>query len=141
MAVGLGKAIRDLLLQDEPFCAYLSTYMGEKAIFTADRVPPDANMPFLMLGPPVTDEPDRIMDGESGRRTVTKDLKLYFPGNADEGPLEEAAERLRNILADRSLTVPGFSRARIAIVNGPIGLSADTDADGRLVSIRVHLTR
>jgi hypothetical protein len=142
MAAGIPDALGDAIAADATLTGWLATYRGAPAIFSADLAPPDATMPYCLIGPTVTDPGGPLLDGtESGSRDVVRDIRLFGPATGSVAAIDAAAERLRSVLSGRLLSVPGYQRARVSIVAGPLGVSADDDAYGRLVSLRVHLTR
>lgn len=142
MAADVPKALRAVILAIPEVAAWLTAYRDGPGLFTADIAPPDARMPYCIIGPPVTDaETDRLLDGSEGPRDVVRDVRLYCAATGSTEDIDTMAELLRVNLASRQLEVGGFRSARTRVVNGPIGVSADDDAYGRLVSVRVHLTR
>ena len=141
MAASIPAALREIILANAELVAWLASYLGSPGIFTADLAPPDARMPFCAIGPAVTDAGETLLDGSEGPRDVVRDVKLYCEAKGETDEIDRMAEILRGVLHSRVLAVDGFRSARTRIVNGPIGVSADTDSYGRLVSVRVHLTR
>jgi hypothetical protein len=135
------KAIRDLLLADEQLVAYLAEYDGSPAIFATDYVPGEAQRPYCVIEPEVTVDRDRLLDGTPYSQDVTHDIKLFAEATGATTGIEAAARRIADLLEGARPTVERWRKARINVVQGPIGLSADTDSYGRLVSVRVHLTR
>lgn len=135
------KAIRDLLLADETLAAYLAEYGDEPAIFATDRVPADAPQPYCVLEPEVTVDRERLLDGTVYSQDVTHDIKLFAEATGTTEGIEAAARRIADLLEGARPAVQGWRKARINVLQGPIGLSADTDSYGRLLTVRVHLTR
>jgi hypothetical protein len=141
MAAGIPDALGDAIAADPEFADWLARYRDEPAIFSADLAPPDATMPYLAIGLAITDVGSPLLSGREGPRDVVRDLKLWAPATGSVAQIDAKAERLREILAGRVIQVAGYQGARVSVVNGPVGLSADDDAYGRLVTVRVHLTR
>lgn len=135
------KAIRDLLLADEQLADYLGLYGDEPAIFAADRVPGDAPQPYCDIGPELTVDRGRLLDGTVYSQDVSHDIRLFAEAEGTTEGIEAAARRIAAILEGARPAVEGWRKARISVVQGPIGLSADTDSYGRLLTVRVHLTR
>lgn len=141
MATSIPEALREIILANATLAAWLAPYGGGPAIFTADLAPADAAMPYCLIGPSVTDTADFLLDGSEGPRDVVRDVRIFCAAAGAAAEIDAMGEALRGALHSRRLAVDGFRSAQTRIVNGPIGVSADTDSYGRLVSVRVHLTR
>lgn len=141
MSSAITRALYDRLRGDATLAAFLGTYAGTPAVFTSRPIPGDAPLPYVEIRPPVTVQRNGTWAKAEASRDEQIDLLLFAASTGDEDPVENAAERMGALLDCTVLPVDGWARASVRVVNGPIDLPADTDAYGRLVSIRVHLTR
>lgn len=141
MSSAISKALYDRLTGDTTLAAFLAQYAGAPAVFTARPVPSDAAMPYLIISPPVTVGRTGTWASSEASRDEDVDLALFAARTGDDDPITDAAERVAALLGAVVIPVEGWARASVRVVNGPLDLPADTDSDGRLVSIRVHLTR
>jgi hypothetical protein len=127
----LTVAVHDRLASDAELVGLLASYKGGPAVFTDDRVPRDASMPYVVSSGNVADEAWDTKTS-TGRR-VTRDLGVYAP-QRQTATVERAAERCRVLFHRHRLTVAGFGTVT-ARVSGPIRMSAD-EYDGRVLTLR-----
>lgn len=140
-SVDIGKAIHALVAADATVAAYLATYKGQPAVFTRRPVPPDAELPYLVVETAAAVERTNTLDGKLPVMDVERQLSLFGPATGDPDAIDAAAERLAWLLHQRLLAVPGWTRARCTVVAGPGDLSADDESYGRVLTVRTHLTR
>jgi hypothetical protein len=131
----LTSAVWQRLATDTALTGLLSEYEGAPAVFTDDRVPADAALPYVVSSGNVADEPWDTKTG-LGRR-VTRDVGVYAD-HRQTRTVEQAAERIRQLFHRHVLQVDGWSTVT-ARVSGPIRLSSD-DYDARVLTLRFMLT-
>lgn len=128
------SAVYQRLTGDPTLTGLLATYAGLPAVFTDDRVPTDAVLPYVVSSGNVADEP---WDTKTslGRR-VTRDVGVYV-GHRQTRTVEQAAEQVRRLFHRHRLVVDGWG-VITARVSGPIRLSAD-EYDARVLTLRFML--
>ena len=109
---------------------------GTPAIFTDDRVPASAALPYIVTSGEVANEPWDTKTSEG--RWPFRDVYVYCPHNSTS-LVEQIAERVRALFHRHDLTVEGY-RTVVANAHGPIRLSSD-DYDARIISVRLRLKR
>lgn len=130
----LTVAVYQRLVTDGTLTGLLATYEDGPAVFTDDRVPPDAVMPYVVSAGNVAEE---IFETKTavGRRP-TRDIGVYVP-HRETATVEQAAWRIRELFHRHRLDVSGF-RTVTAAVSGPIRISAE-DYDARVLTVRFRL--
>lgn len=126
----LTAAIFQRLSNDSELAGLLAD--GAGSVYTDDRVPPDAALPYVVSAGNVADEPWDTKTSQ-GRRP-TRDVGVYFPHRSTK-TLEQAAERVRALLHRHPLAIDGH-RTVTARVSGPIRISSD-DYDARVLTLRL----
>ena len=135
----LTAAFYQRLVNDSVLADLLTEYpagLGVPAVFTDDRVPQDAQLPYIVTSGETANEPSDTKNSE-GRRPF-RDVYCYAPHQSTK-LVEDIAERVRELFHRHKLPVAGYTTV-IANAHGPVRLSAD-DYDARLVSVRLRLER
>lgn len=130
----LTAAIYQRLTSDAALAGLLADYPSGSnvpAVFTDDRVPGDAVMPYVVTSGEVANEP---WDTKLSRgRQPYRDIYVYGPHRSTK-IVEDAAERIVELFHRHRLIIEGWTVVR-ANCHGPVRLSAD-DYDARIVSVR-----
>lgn len=135
----LTAAFYQRLVGDDELADLITEYpdgTGVPAVFTDDRVPQDAVLPYVVTAGETANEPADTKNSE-GRRPF-RDIYCYAPHQSTK-LVEDIAERVRELFHRHMLEVDGYDTV-IANAHGPVRLSAD-DYDARLVSVRLRLER
>jgi len=132
------KAFYNRLANDATLSSLITSYNSAPAIFTGRLVPDDAELPYIVISAPVTDEP---FDTKTTRgRDQIRDVLCY---GAEEGSLlklEQIAERVRILFHRHKLSIDNYETV-IASASGAIsvpleGASGERIA-GLVVSVRI----
>jgi hypothetical protein len=139
-------ALYNTLVGDSNLTARLSTYNGSPAIFSNQKVPSDASVPYVVISPPVADVNFDTLK-ELGR-DVIHDVWVVFAETGSVSDLDDAAERVRTLLHKTPLTVSGHQHVQTyasgptpaPIEGGRSGFQIDeVDEVGRRITVRVLL--
>jgi uncharacterized protein YabE (DUF348 family) len=129
------SAVYDVLVDDAPLTALLSTYGGEPAVFTTEPAPGDATMPYIVTAGDVAQVP---ADTKTTRgRQVTRDVRCYTAAGGSAATVESIAERVRTLLHRQEIEIDGYGVV-VAECSGPIAAD-EQDAYGRIVTVRMTI--
>lgn len=134
----LDQAFYDRLSGDGTLVALLSTYRTLPAVFTADPVPEDADLPYVVTAGTVGDLGGAFDTKNAGGREILKDVRCYAEDTGSASLVESIKERVRVLFHRHALAVTGFTTA-IAEVVGITPVDED-GVYGRVVSVRLSLT-
>jgi hypothetical protein len=133
--VDLTAALYSRLAEDATLTSLLASYGGGPAIFSADPVPGDAELPYIVSAGEVTQTP---ADTKTTRgRQVWRDVRCYTTANGSAGAVEEIAERVRALLHRHLLEVEDHETL-IAEVSGPLAADEE-DAYGRVLTVKLTM--
>lgn len=142
--IDLQPAIRQFILSDTTFTAFLSTYLDTKAVFTRRPVPQDAQYPLAIISPLIADlQNDFVSCG--GRRVITHDISIYSTNDDSLSyrNVEAAAYRLSKIMhriPAYSLVMPAGSSLIQTNAIGPLPAATDDLVKiARVVSINFEI--
>jgi hypothetical protein len=130
----LTAAVYQRLIADGTLASLLAAYpagSATPAVFTDDRVPADAAMPYVVTSGEIANEP---WDTKTSRgRQPFRDIYVYGPHRSTK-TVEDAAERIVELFHRHPLNLAGWRVIR-ANAHGPVRLSSE-DYDARIVSVR-----
>ena len=128
-------AIYSTLATDATLTALLSTYEGEPGIFTAEKVPEEATLPYIVTAGSIAQEP---FDTKTTRgRVITRDVRCYAPAGGSAETVEAIAERVRTLLHRQAIAIDDFTWV-MAECSGP-EIADEQDAYGRIVTVRMTI--
>ncbi len=131
----LTQAIYNRLKDDTMLAGMLSTYNNRPAIFTAQPVPGDAVLPYVIVSGPIADAP---WDTKTGfGREITRDIRCYAEQTGSVMLVDNIAERVRQLFHRQMVAVNGYNNV-MTVCSGPYAGSTD-DAYGRIVTVRFIL--
>lgn len=137
MSALIATAIEARLAGDAELAGLIGAYLGAPAIFKRFPVPADADLPYVLIGAPVTDESEEAMGESLSVRDQERDVTVWFPNDGATAKLDQAAERIRSLLHRHKLELAGATTVR-AKASGPIDLGTDDDACGRVISVKLR---
>lgn len=113
--------IHGRLAEDLPLAALLASYRGEPSVF-GDRVPPDAEPPWILLEGPLSEEAE---DARGLRlRRLELRLRCLDRTGAGGGRLQAVAARVRALLHEWEL-VAGGGLLLAQVCSGPLAEAAE----------------
>lgn len=134
----LTAAIYNKLANDATLTALLATYRSNPAIFTADLIPEDALMPYVVLDNTWAQVDIGAKDNALDRE-ISRDIRVYILRRYSIQQLEAIVERIRVLLHRVVLTVTGYTNI-ISIVKGPITAPREDHAIGAVLQVTHTLT-
>jgi hypothetical protein len=133
--MNLTETFHDRMAGDPALAAMLATYEGAPAVFTADPVPGDALLPYIVSAGEVVDTP---FDTKTTRgRTVWRDVRCYDNASGSAAVVELMAERVRALFHRQALSISDFAWIW-GECSGPI-VADELDAYGRIVTVRITI--
>jgi hypothetical protein len=129
------EAIYRTLAGDATLAGLVTSYGGLPAVFTADPVPGDAVLPYVVTAGEVSQSP---FDTKTTRgRALLRDVRCYAAAGGSAMTVEAIAERVRALLHRRSMAIDGFVWV-LAECIGPI-VADEQDAYGRIITLRLTI--
>lgn len=135
--MNLTQVIYDRLSGDSTLTGKLATYEGNPAIFTAEPVPGDASLPYLVSTGYIsgnTDVPEQSKQRIAAR--VVRDIRVYAEATGSMKQIEEIAERVWELFHRQSLSVTGWDDVWVH-AERPIISQTDGYIYGMVVTITV----
>lgn len=133
--MAITEAIYDHLRADATLVALLANYGGQPAIFTADPVPGDATLPYIVTAGDAVSSP---FDTKTTRgRQIWRDVRCFTSATGSVKEVEDIADRVRALLHRQSFSIVGFAWIW-AECSGPI-VADEQDAYGRVVTVKLTI--
>ena len=133
--MAITDAIYNYLRADLTLAALLASYGGQPAIFTADPVPGDAILPYIVTAGDVTNSP---FDTKTTRgNQIWRDVRCYTSATGSAKAVEEIADRVRALLHRKWFSIAGYVWIW-AECSGPI-VADEQDAYGRVVTVKLTI--
>lgn len=129
-------AYQAVLAADVTLQGLISTYESVPAIFISE-VPEGAELPFVVIGDPISDTPTDTKREAEGGREVYFDIRVSMVRTGSTVLIGQAAERIRRLLHRSRIPIDGY----VPIYEEAVGPIVDNDEDNysRLISMRVLL--
>lgn len=129
-------AVFNRLRDDFVLAAMLSTYNGRPAIFTAEPIPGDAELPYIVAAGNVADAP---WESKTSRgRDIRRDIRCYARATGSMVQVESMAERVRKLFHRQKVPVEGHENI-LTLCTGPVIGPTDGTAYGLSVTVRFVL--
>lgn len=133
-------SLYEALSADDELPELIAAHGSESAIFSGDLAPIDpGSLPYVMLGPRVSDEPDDDFDGPRDR-VIDIDVRLYALASQTSLAIDDAAERVRAILHRAQLPAPSGQEGPSCRVSGPVTApTSSPEIAGRRLTARLYV--
>jgi len=140
-AASVSKALVNKLKADATLQGLMTTYNSEYTWFSLPSAPEGADRP-LGLVIPVSDTPWNTTAAEG--REQTWDIACFIDADGSIATLESIAEQVHDLFDSTqspTLSVSGYTTDMIDVVSGPTIAPTDDTLYGRVVTIRLRLTK
>ena len=133
--MNLSEAVYERMATDALLTSLVASYNGGPAIFTAQPVPDDAQLPFVVSVGQVSGSVD--VPETSKQRTgtrIVRDVRIYARADGSYERIEAIAERVWELFERQMLTVTGWQSVRTR-ADRPVVIDNDGHIYGVVVSV------
>ena len=123
------------LNDDSNLTGRLNSYWGNPAIFTGDRIPKNAELPYITISGNITGDADDTKTTEG--RDIVRDIACWDTESGSSVIVEGIAERVHDLLHRATLTITGHTNW-LTEASPPISTPPEEGVIGRIITIRIR---